>query len=622
MSEAASYRILGTLGSGAMGVVYRALQVSLKREVAVKTTRGDLDADPDILKRFEREARAMMKVRHPHLIEVLDAGVQDGRPYIAMELIQGRTLSQLVASDPVGTRRRADRIFGEVLEAVAALHDAGIVHRDLKPVNVMVTTEGRAVVMDLGLVREFEERRTRLTETGTAVGTPAYLAPEVVLGAPATTSADVWALGCLYFFLHAGRSAFTGSSLPELFGAITTRPLPKLEVACADLPPHRRAFLASLLERNPDVRPHDANAVLERFRRGAPSAGAVRTRRSSRALAAAALVAAGFGGVLGGFLLRGRPATVVTLAPLSATPRTTPAEPPEQPGASAAEVIGALARLNVPRLQADFDAELGARPRAQAALPGFMRTLREAWKSRIDRELARAGIRELIPRAALDTRASAIDVRATRYRLACGLWLLLGRLREVGADPALDLTPLFPSDHHPDLVLPPLDHARTIGVRWRETASVPFLTGPEPRLVDSPHKGDLRMFTDDGTRGLSDSMTEGLSLAVRRYAEPALIPLRPPAPGERVLAALGGKHLSPTASLAVRFSTDGKEWGPARFFFRGERDGTHAEHYHWVDPDLITGPVYVRLDYDHPDSVGLTAEIFVYWLMFHYVPAR
>lgn len=260
------YRVVEKIGSGAMGVVYRAEQQGLAREVALKTILPQLDVTADLAERFRREALALSRVSHPNLVKVLDVSVPGEEPYLAMELVRGRTLEAEVLAKPADARRAGDTLFLGILEAVAALHENGLIHRDLKPSNVMVSDEGRPVVMDLGLVKDAGGRSAALTASAALIGTPAYLPPETLYGTPATFRADVWALGAIYFFLHAGVPAFRRATLQALLEAIAHDPLPDLEVHCAGLSPERRHFLLGLLERDPESRPRDARIVLQSFR--------------------------------------------------------------------------------------------------------------------------------------------------------------------------------------------------------------------------------------------------------------------------------------------------------------------------------------------------------------------
>lgn len=331
MKAPEGYEILGTLGTGAMGVVYHATQAGLGREVALKCIRANDQASPAFLARFRREAEALAKVSHPNLVKLYDVGTDGEMPYIAMELVKGRPLEALLRDQPVEVRRREKDLFRAILDAVCALHDAGLAHRDLKPLNIMVGPDWRPVVMDLGLVKDLAGDGATLTRTGVLLGTPQYLAPEVLAGAPAGLTADCWALGCIYYALNAGCAPFRATTLAELYHAIANGPLPDLEVACPDLPPARRAFLLQLMDRDPKRRPQTARAALARLRdsvgksRTTPQLATAPRALPVRAVSiAAALALMGAGAFV---WTRRAPVDLVARATPVGPPPSTPAEP-------------------------------------------------------------------------------------------------------------------------------------------------------------------------------------------------------------------------------------------------------------------------------------------------------
>ena len=342
-SWAARYRVIEKLGAGSMGVVYRAEHLPLKREVALKTLLGSLESTEELLERFRREAVGLSAVNHPGLAKVFEVSGPGEDPYLAMELVRGPTLEEAAAASPVAIRRQGDALFLGIAEAMAAVHAARLMHRDLKPANVMLANGERPVVMDLGLVKDAAGRWGKMTSTGIVVGTPAYLAPELVRGEAATFRSDVWALGAVYFFLHAGVPPFRAASTLLLAQAICTDPLPDLDVACADLPGPQRRFLLWLLQRDAARRPADAGAVVAAFRdvlRGhatpARTAGqsGQRTKRLRRAPLVAWALGAGAVAGLAAFALRRPPAPI---APVSVPAAVAPlrfidgAHPPAAP---------------------------------------------------------------------------------------------------------------------------------------------------------------------------------------------------------------------------------------------------------------------------------------------------
>jgi serine/threonine protein kinase/tetratricopeptide (TPR) repeat protein len=215
------YRVLGRLGQGGMGVVYAALDESLDRRVAIKTIR---EAEPTAKKRFRREARAAATVSHPHVCQLFEIGEERGRLFLAMELLEGRTLAARLAEGALPPPEVAS-IGQDVLSALSALHREGIVHRDLKPSNIFLTPHG-VKVLDFGLARPLPTGLTRtiesgseITEQGLLVGTPRYMAPEQVLGHAVDERTDVFAVGSVLYEALAGRPAFLGSTVVEVLSA-------------------------------------------------------------------------------------------------------------------------------------------------------------------------------------------------------------------------------------------------------------------------------------------------------------------------------------------------------------------------------------------------------------------
>jgi tetratricopeptide (TPR) repeat protein len=240
------YRLISELGAGGMGVVHRAHDTALDREVAVKVLPPELAAHPDRRARFEREARAVARLNHPNIMQVYDVGEDDGTAFAVVELIDGDTLRQLL------TRRRlawdeAVAIALQVSQALAAAHAAGIVHRDLKPENVMVDDAGRVKVLDFGLAHLIgsagavdeaaETEAAELTRTGMMLGTAGYMSPEQVKGEPCDPRTDVFALGCLLYELLTGRRAFTGATPAETSGAVLRDRPPLPSTIAPEIPP-------------------------------------------------------------------------------------------------------------------------------------------------------------------------------------------------------------------------------------------------------------------------------------------------------------------------------------------------------------------------------------------------
>jgi tetratricopeptide (TPR) repeat protein len=197
------YRILSRLGSGGMGEVYLARDTDLDREVALKFISGSLD--DSTRERFRREARAAAGLRHPHIVTIYEIGEHAGRPFIAMEHVEGSTVQDLLAEGTLGAAR-AIEIAIEVCEGLTEAHAAGIVHRDLKPANIRIDASGRARILDFGLARSVDA--TALTEDGTTVGTVAYMSPEQARGEPVDARSDLFSLGAVLYEMIAGVRTF------------------------------------------------------------------------------------------------------------------------------------------------------------------------------------------------------------------------------------------------------------------------------------------------------------------------------------------------------------------------------------------------------------------------------
>ncbi|OLT38285.1 hypothetical protein BJF79_27505 [Actinomadura sp. CNU-125] len=222
---AGRYRRLELIGRGGMGSVWRAHDADLDREVAVKELRVPEQVGEDEravwFARMEREARAAARLRHPGIVTVHDRVVgEDGRPWIVMELVQGRSLDRVLADEGVLPARRVAAIGLAMLDALSAAHAQGIVHRDVKPANVLLEDE-RVVLTDFGIAAV--EGDATLTRSGAVLGTPAYMSPEQVQGGPVTPASDLWSLGATLYAAVEGRPPFTAPTHGALFVAIATR---------------------------------------------------------------------------------------------------------------------------------------------------------------------------------------------------------------------------------------------------------------------------------------------------------------------------------------------------------------------------------------------------------------
>jgi serine/threonine protein kinase len=212
------YRLVEPLAEGAMGAVYRGVSLSVDRAVAIKVMHTSLPGEMAARERFQREAKLMALVDHPHCISVIDYGLHEGRPYLVMDLVRGRSLYALLAEQQQVESARAVDIMQQVLSGLAYAHEQGIIHRDIKPANIMVTPKAplglHVRILDFGLAR-LRESSTSLTG-GLAVGTPSYMAPEQCRGDTVDARVDIYACGIVLFELLAGRKPFVSSDLLEV----------------------------------------------------------------------------------------------------------------------------------------------------------------------------------------------------------------------------------------------------------------------------------------------------------------------------------------------------------------------------------------------------------------------
>ncbi|MEG0823179.1 MAG: Stk1 family PASTA domain-containing Ser/Thr kinase [Erysipelotrichaceae bacterium] len=204
------YMVVTSLGEGGMADVYLAIDTILNREVAVKVLRGELSKDPVTLLRFQREANAASKLAHPNVVEVYDVGEADGRNYIVMEYVRGRTLKQLIQQRGALHKEEAVNIMKQLVSAVAHAHDNNIIHRDIKPQNVLIKDDGTVKITDFGIALAHDA--VQLTQSDSVLGSAHYLAPETTRGEQATNQIDIYALGIVFYELLTGDVPFRGDN--------------------------------------------------------------------------------------------------------------------------------------------------------------------------------------------------------------------------------------------------------------------------------------------------------------------------------------------------------------------------------------------------------------------------
>lgn len=261
----ARYELLGPLGEGGMGQVYRAQDRQLGRVVALKVLRPELNAVPEFLARFAQEAQATAQLTHPGVVPVYELGqLADGRRFFTMEVVEGRSLTQVFRDDALPLRRKVDFVR-RACEAVAYAHSRGVLHRDVKPSNVMVGHFGQVRVLDWGLVHVrsselvTEHHDALVTRAGQVTGTPAYMPPEQARGEPLDARADVYALGAVLYTLLHQQHPFHGVSANEVLSRLAQGRVPTVESGPAEL----QRLCAHALQADPADRPTDASALLQ-----------------------------------------------------------------------------------------------------------------------------------------------------------------------------------------------------------------------------------------------------------------------------------------------------------------------------------------------------------------------
>ena len=257
LTRLGGYELERELGAGAVGVVYRA-RAPDGRTVALKVLHAELTADAEFRGRLARELRVAQELRDPHLVAVVEAGEDGGRPYVVLEYVGGGSLADRLREGALGVEGMV-RIVGGVAAGLDALHRRGLVHRDVKPSNVMLRDDGSAALADFGLVKG--DASTALTRPGQLLGTLDYLAPELVRGGDATPASDVYALGCVAFECLAGRPPFADRSLLGV-GTAQLEDDPPDPPASADV----AWALLRALEKQPEARPASATMYAQLLR--------------------------------------------------------------------------------------------------------------------------------------------------------------------------------------------------------------------------------------------------------------------------------------------------------------------------------------------------------------------
>lgn len=273
--ELGKYRILGPLGRGGMAQVYRAYHPQLDRQVAIKVLRSELIDDGSFLSRFRREAQAIAALRHPHIVQVYDFDVQNGVPYMVMELLEGDTLKTRLHDYRVRGKRmplgETVRILLDVLDGLGYAHDAGVVHRDIKPSNILLTRDGEAVLADFGIAQILGG--TRQTASGAVMGTLSYIAPEQGLEGRSDVRSDVYSLGVVAYEMLTEQTPFDASTPLAALVKHLNDPVTTPRDIAPDTPKPLEGVVVTALAKDPAQRYQSANEMAVALREAMNAAG-------------------------------------------------------------------------------------------------------------------------------------------------------------------------------------------------------------------------------------------------------------------------------------------------------------------------------------------------------------
>jgi serine/threonine-protein kinase len=269
-----NYKIVNELGRGGMAVVYRAYQSSLNRYVAIKVLPARLGFDQEFVERFQREALASAQLRHPNIVVIHDVGHEQGIYFIVMELLEGRTLKQIVEEEGALPVERATRVVEQVAAALDYAHQRGFVHRDVKPANIFVSKEGHTTLTDFGIAKAASEAQ-QLTRTGMLMGTPEYMSPEQAEGDNVDYRTDLYALGVVLYQMLVGQVPFRGTTPHAILHAVIYEPPIPLRRLRPDLSPGIESMVLKAIDKRPERR-YQSGAELAEALKTAPMSPAQR----------------------------------------------------------------------------------------------------------------------------------------------------------------------------------------------------------------------------------------------------------------------------------------------------------------------------------------------------------
>jgi serine/threonine protein kinase len=299
----AQYEIVSSIGSGGMGVVYRARDSRLGRDVAVKVMAPHIAVDPEMRRRFETEARAVAVLSHPSILSIYELAVVDGRPVAVMELLEGQNLRDRLRQGPIAWREAVE-LGAEIAEGLAAAHAKGVIHRDLKPENIFLTSDGHVKILDFGLALHrldapadsADGPTVAATAQGVVMGTFGYMSPEQVTGERVDGRSDIFAVGCLLYEMLTARRLFTGSTAQEVIANLLHDSVPDLSTFDPLAPKELRQIVARCVDRDPARRfdaAHDLSMALRALLTGSAAKLPRQGRTRSKSLAVLPFINAG-----------------------------------------------------------------------------------------------------------------------------------------------------------------------------------------------------------------------------------------------------------------------------------------------------------------------------------------